>query len=85
MQQTARPSAAVEGGLSRPLRILIGIGGLILTALVIWQGFLFVRDSAANKILIALFAIVWGVGSTMLFFSRPTIWSSNFLIASAKC
>jgi alpha-glucoside transport system permease protein len=75
MQQTARPSAAVEGGLSRPLRILIGIGGLILTALVIWQGFLFVRDSAANKILIALFAIVWGVGSTMLFF-----FTANYLV-----
>lgn len=33
-----------------------------ITFIVLWQGFIFLRDSDANKIIIALTAIIWGVG-----------------------
>jgi len=43
-------------------RILISVSVPLLTFVVLWQGFIFLRDSNAPKLLIALVAIIWGVG-----------------------
>lgn len=42
---------------------------------VLWQGFLFLRDSDANRGIIALVAIVWGVGGVALLY-----WIFNNLV-----
>jgi alpha-glucoside transport system permease protein len=47
----------------------------LITFLVLWQGFLFMRDSEAPKVVIVLVAIVWGVGGVALLF-----YASNFVI-----
>ena len=43
-------------------RLAVSIFVPILTFIVLWQGFLFLRDSEAPQWLITLVAIVWGVG-----------------------
>nr|MBN1230084.1 sugar ABC transporter permease [Anaerolineae bacterium] len=56
-------------------RILIALIVPAVTFVVLWQGFIFLRDSNAPQLVITLIAIVWGVGGVaMLFFV------SNWLI-----
>jgi alpha-glucoside transport system permease protein len=49
-------------------RILISLFVPILTFVVLWQGFLFLRDSNAPKLIIVLVAIIWGVGGVALLY-----------------
>ena len=49
-------------------RILISLFVPILTFIVLWQGFVFLRDSAAPKLVIVLVAIIWGVGGVALLY-----------------
>jgi alpha-glucoside transport system permease protein len=43
-------------------RLLIAVLIPALTFIVLWQGFLFLRDSAASGVVTAIVAIIWGVG-----------------------
>jgi len=43
-------------------RIIVSLFVPLITFIVLWQGFVFLRDSNAPKIVIAIVAIVWGVG-----------------------
>lgn len=49
-------------------RILISLFVPILTFLVLWQGFVFLRDSNAPKLVIVFVAIIWGVGGVALLY-----------------
>ena len=49
-------------------RIVISLFVPLLTFLILWQGFLFLRDSAAPKIVVAIVAILWGVGGVALLY-----------------
>ena len=49
-------------------RILISLFVPFLTFIVLWQGFLFLRDSQAPKIVITIIAILWGVGGVALLY-----------------
>jgi alpha-glucoside transport system permease protein len=79
MQQTTD----VESRSSSPLTLLTASVGRIAAAVVVplvtfiilWQGFLFLRDSGANQLVIALVAIVWGVGGVGALF-----WVSNWVV-----
>lgn len=54
-----------SGGNNAPARwgqAALALLGLIVTLFVLWQGFLFLRDSEVSKWIIAIVAIVWGVG-----------------------
>jgi alpha-glucoside transport system permease protein len=67
----AEPGGAVAGG---PGRLLLLLLGTIVTLVILWQGFLFLRDSTASKLLIALIAIVWGVGGVAALFVIANGW-----------
>jgi alpha-glucoside transport system permease protein len=56
-------------------RILISLFVPIVTFVVLWQGFIFLRDTQAAKPVIVLVAIVWGVGGVALLYAV-----SNWLI-----
>jgi alpha-glucoside transport system permease protein len=56
-------------------RIVISLFVPLVTFVVLWRGFLFLRDSAAAKPIIVLVAIVWGVGGVALLY-----FVSNWLI-----
>ncbi|MFO7624200.1 MAG: sugar ABC transporter permease [Anaerolineales bacterium] len=49
-------------------RILISLFVPILTFLVLWQGFVFLRNSNAPQVVLILVAILWGVGGVALLF-----------------
>ena len=49
-------------------RVLISLFIPVVTFLVLWQGYLFLRDSNAPQAVIVLVAIIWGVGGVALLF-----------------
>jgi alpha-glucoside transport system permease protein len=49
-------------------RVLISLFVPILTFLVLWQGFLFLRNANAPQLVLVLVAIIWGVGGVALLF-----------------
>src|SRR6187402_971194 len=63
MQQTkklaAQPVSTSSAGRSRVIQALLSVGAAALTLFILWQGFLFLRDSTAPKWIIAIVAIVW--------------------------
>jgi alpha-glucoside transport system permease protein len=63
-------------------RLAISLFVPLVTFLVLWQGFLFLRDSNAPQVVIVIVSIIWGVGGVaMLYFianyiveSLPQAW-----------
>lgn len=49
-------------------RVLVSLVVPVVTFLVMWRVFIFLRDGAAPKLLIAGVAIVWGVGGVAILF-----------------
>jgi alpha-glucoside transport system permease protein len=68
-------------------RILLAIGIPLIAFYVLYQGFLFLRDSDAPQIIITSVAIVWGVGGVALLYwifndlveRLPDAWKSRLL------
>ena len=56
-------------------RVLISLFVPVVTFIILWQGFLFLRDSDAPKIVITLVAILWGGGGIALLY-----FVSNWLV-----
>lgn len=71
MQKTQgeSPSTGIINSLTTTVgRILISLFTPAITFIVLWQVFLFLRDSNAPQIIIVLVAILWGVGGVALLF-----------------
>ncbi len=49
-------------------RVLVSLFIPVVTFLVLWQGYIFLRDSNAPQGVIVLVAIIWGVGGVALLF-----------------
>jgi alpha-glucoside transport system permease protein len=49
-------------------RILISIIIPIITFIVLWQGFVFLRESNAPKLVLVIVAIIWGVGGVAILY-----------------
>lgn len=68
-------------------RVLLAIGIPLIAFFVLYQGFLFLRDSNAPRAIIALVAIVWGVGGVAALYwifndlveRLPDIWRTRLL------
>jgi alpha-glucoside transport system permease protein len=56
-------------------RILVSLVVPIGLFVILWQGFLFLRDSKAPQLVLVLVAIVWGVGGVAALF-----WVTNWLV-----
>lgn len=70
MEQTTAYSATGSGSSGMSLgRIGIGLVGLAVTLVFLVVGFVFLRDSDAPRLLIAVVAIVWGVGGVAALFT----------------
>ena len=62
-------SGNIIGGVAMTIgRILISLFVPVVTFLVLWQVFLFLRDSDAPQLVIILVAILWGVGGVAVLF-----------------
>ncbi len=79
MQKTDKTDADRGGVLtwlgSNIGRILVSLIVPILTFVILWQGYIFLRDSDAPQVVIVLVAIVWGVGGVAMLF-----YVSNWLV-----
>lgn len=58
-------------------RLLISLFVPLITFLVLWQGFLFLRDSNASQVVIVVVSILWGVGGVALLY-----FISNYVVES---
>ena len=47
-------------------RLLVSLIVPFVTFFVLWQGFMFLRDSQSPRIVIVLVAILWGVGGVAI-------------------
>ena len=56
-------------------QILVSLFVPALTFLILWQGFIFLRNANAPKLVIVLVAVVWGVGGVALLY-----YVSNWLV-----
>ena len=66
-------------------RTLLAIAIPLIAFYVLYQGFLFLRDSEAPQVIITIVAIVWGVGGVAILYwifnnlieRLPDIWRTN--------
>jgi alpha-glucoside transport system permease protein len=56
-------------------RILVSIFVPLLTFIILWQGFIFLRDAQAPQVMLVIVAILWGVGGVALLYTV-----SNWLV-----
>ncbi len=64
-------------------RFFVALLGLIVTLAILWLGFLFLRSTTASQFVVAIVALIWGVGGVALLFtvanmlveSLPNIWT----------
>ncbi len=71
-KQSGGPLGWLATGLGR---ILASIFVPVLTFIVLWQGFLFLRANKAPQIVTVLVSIIWGVGGVALLF-----WVANWMV-----
>ncbi len=67
--------ALATGGLYTVGRLAVSIFIPIVTFIVLWAGFLFLKESKAPPALIAIVAIIWGVGGVALLF-----WVADWVV-----
>ena len=68
-------------------RVLVSIFVPVVAFIVLWAGFLFLRDSGAQKLVVVLVAIVWGIGGVAMLYvvanwlveKLPGAWYSRIL------
>lgn len=70
-----KPKGPLDWLVTNVARILLALFVPIVTFIVLYAGFVFLRDSDAPKIVIALVAVVWGVGGVALLYTV-----SNWLV-----
>jgi alpha-glucoside transport system permease protein len=77
MQQTElkTPESSLARLIALILRVLLAVAIPLIAFWVLYQGFLFLRDSDAPKAVIVLVAIVWGVGGVAALY-----WIFNWLV-----
>ncbi len=67
--QTAKESQGIGSWIVTNIaRLLIAILIPLVTFFVLYQGFIFLRDSDASKLIITIVAIVWGVGGVAVLY-----------------
>lgn len=69
MEQTESGQASLlQRATANPGRLLTILLVIAATFILLWQGFIFLRDSTAPKILIAAIAVLWGGGGVALLY-----------------
>ncbi len=67
MEMQTRSRGIFDSLLSFFGRVLVAIIIPAITFVVLWRGFIFLRDSDAPQLVIVIVAIVWGVGGVACF------------------
>lgn len=73
----AQGSSRATAGAMSPGRFFVALLGLIITLVLLYLGFIFLRSNSAPQIVVAIVAIVWGVGGVAMLFT-----TANMLVES---
>lgn len=68
LEKVTGPGGALSWLSTNVARLLLALFVPVVAFLVMWQGFIFLRDTNAPKLVVVLVAIVWGVGGVALLF-----------------
>jgi alpha-glucoside transport system permease protein len=68
ISERARPASPAAKAVTFVARIALSLFVPFVTFLVLWAGFLFLRDANAPKGVVAVVAILWGVGGVALLY-----------------
>jgi alpha-glucoside transport system permease protein len=90
MQQASAvpPARGIGQGLATGVgRVVVSIFVPIVAFIVLWAGFMFLRDSGAPKLVIVAVAIVWGIGGVALLYvvanwmteKLPSAWQRRII------
>jgi alpha-glucoside transport system permease protein len=82
-ERVEEPKGVVNWLVTNAVRVLISVFVPLAAFLVLWQGFIFLRDSEAPQIILVLVAILWGVGGVALLYAisnwlvekLPSVWT----------
>ncbi len=72
---TSEPRSALAAVGTFLARVLVSLAVPVTAFIVLYLGFVFLRDTDAPRILVVLVAIAWGVGGTALLY-----WVSNWFV-----
>ena len=70
--EAGRPPAAKSA--STASRLIIPLVILVVTGVVLWQGFLFLRSPTTPQIITALIAMIWGVGGVAALYTGANLF-----------
>ncbi|MBI2330879.1 MAG: sugar ABC transporter permease [Chloroflexi bacterium] len=54
---------------SKPVRLILAVLSAVVIVFLLQRGFVFLRDTTASKIVIVVFAVLWGVGGVALLYT----------------
>lgn len=54
---------------SKPVQLILAVLSAVIILFLLQRGFIFLRDTTASKIVIVIFAILWGVGGVALLYT----------------
>jgi alpha-glucoside transport system permease protein len=78
-QHSGRASSFIEGLLAAPVRLLAALIIPAITLVLLYQSFIFLRDSEANKLTIVLVALLVGIGGVWaLYYSTDLMVDTLF-------
>ncbi len=84
VSKSKEPGSVFQDSLVSIGRILVSVSIPLIAFLVLWGGFLFLRDSRAHQGVIAVVAILWGVGGVALLFFMADWFVNRFPMQIAK-
>ena len=61
-----------------PTRLLLSLAALVVTLLVLWQGFLILRNPDLPKLPLVIAVIIWGVGGVAALFTSANLLVEQF-------
>jgi alpha-glucoside transport system permease protein len=84
-EKAPESSGPVEWIVTNVSRLVVALFVPVVTFVVLWRVFIFLRDAQASKLVTAVVAIVWGVGGVMALFlvanfvieQLPDIWKKR--------
>jgi alpha-glucoside transport system permease protein len=85
MQRTTELNPRPSSGATSSSRLLISLIGLLGTLALLYFGFIFLRSNTASQLVVAIVAILWGVGGVAMLFttanmlveSLPDVWQQR--------
>ena len=68
LQEEKKPTGIIGWLGTNLARLLVALFVPVVTFTVLWQGFIFLRETEASKLVVVVVAIIWGVGGVAVLF-----------------